>query len=277
MIAAQPALDRLAGRRVTVAGANREAAYVDDDGFVAVLTTAPPQLPNGVQVAQLPAVGEAVVVAGEPWDPTLHITGDRAALGGRILAATGEAGLEVADGGLAALARAVETRDPALAAAAGAALIGRGPGLTPEGDDLVAGAAGVLVATGAGDLVAALIGADLRVRTTSLSATLLELAARGMGPGPLQALMAGDPGALATPPPPRALHRPRLRDRRGVGARRERQRRWVGRRGARARRERQRRWVGEDGDSFLSSRSPWRVERLAPHRAHNVPHANASA
>ena len=55
----------------------------------------------------------------------------------------------------------------------------------------------MLVATGAGDLVAALIGADLRARTTSLSATLLELAARGMGPEPLQALLAGDPGALA--------------------------------------------------------------------------------
>ena len=33
MIAARPALDRLAGRRVAVAGANREAAYVDDGGF----------------------------------------------------------------------------------------------------------------------------------------------------------------------------------------------------------------------------------------------------
>ncbi len=60
----------------------------------------------------------------------------------------------------------------------------------------MAGAAGVLVTTGAGDLVAALIGADLRARTTSLSATLLELAGRGMGPEPLQALLAGEPGAL---------------------------------------------------------------------------------
>ncbi len=208
MIAAQPALDRLAGRRVTVAGANREAAYVDDDGFVAVLTTAPPQLPNGVQVRRLPAVGETVVVGGEPWDPTLRITGDTAALGHDVRAAPADAPgrdddadgalAELgADGGLAALARAVERRDPELAAAAGARLIGRGPGLTPEGDDLVAGAAGVLVAAGAGDLVAALMGAHLRARTTSLSATLLELAARGMGPEPLQALLAGDPGALA--------------------------------------------------------------------------------
>ena len=41
-----------------------------------------------------------------------------------------------------------------------------------------------------------MLGADLRARTTSLSATLLELAARGMGPEPLQALLAGEPGAL---------------------------------------------------------------------------------
>ena len=75
MIAARPALDQLAGRGVTVAGANREAAYVDDDGFVAVLTTAPPQLPNGVQVARLPAVGDEVVVRGEPWDPSASAAG----------------------------------------------------------------------------------------------------------------------------------------------------------------------------------------------------------
>jgi Protein of unknown function (DUF2877) len=194
VIAAQPALDRLAGRRVTVAGANREAAYVDDDGFVAVLTSAPPQLPNGVQVKRLPAVGDDVIVGGEPWDPTLRLPGDPAAVRAAILAALGDD--DLAGGGLAALARAVERRDPELAAAAGAALIGRGPGLTPEGDDLVAGAAAVLAAARAGDLVAALIGAELRARTTSLSATLLELAARGMAPEPLQALLAGEPGAL---------------------------------------------------------------------------------
>ena len=44
--------------------------------------------------------------------------------------------------------------------------------------------------------MAALIGADPRARTTSLSATLLELAAAGMGSEPLQSLLAGDLGAL---------------------------------------------------------------------------------
>lgn len=206
MIAARPALDRLGNRPMRVAGAGREAAYVEDDGFVAVLTTGRPLLPNGVQVGRLPAVGDEVVVRGEPWDPTLRLPDDppalrdeiRAALGYADLAARRDevAGCEVARGGLAALTRAVERRDPELAAAAGARLIGRGPGLTPEGDDIVAGAAGILAAAGAHDLVAALLGADLRARTTSLSATLLELAARGLGPEPLQALLAGESGAL---------------------------------------------------------------------------------
>jgi hypothetical protein len=80
--------------------------------------------------------------------------------------------------------------------AIGAALIGRGPGLTPEGDDVVAGMAGVLAAAGRQDDVAVLIGTDLRRRTTALSATLLELAALGFGPEPLQAMLAGDASAL---------------------------------------------------------------------------------
>jgi Protein of unknown function (DUF2877) len=193
VIAARPALERLEGRPVRVAGAGREAAYVEDDGFVAVLTTGRPLLPNGVQVGRLPAVGDEVMVRGEPWDPTLRLPGDPAALGDEILVALGH---DTATGRdeVAALARAVGTGDPAAAKAASAYLVGRGPGLTPEGDDLVAGVAAVL--SHDGSWVAALIGADLRVRTTALSATLLELAARGMGPEPLQALLAGEPGAL---------------------------------------------------------------------------------
>jgi hypothetical protein len=94
------------------------------------------------------------------------------------------------------LVRAVRSGDPARAAAAGVALVGRGPGLTPEGDDLVAGAAAVLAARGCYAFAAALVGTDLRRRTTRLSATLLELAAAGLGPEPLQALLAGEPAAL---------------------------------------------------------------------------------
>jgi hypothetical protein len=170
VIGAAPAV----GRRVRIVGASRSAAYGDDDGFVVVLTLLPPVLPNGAQVGRLPAVGEEVVVrAHEVWDPTLRLIDPPT--------------VEVADDEL--------VRDPS---GTGARLIGRGPGLTPEGDDFVAGLAAV-VAVGSWASreawLAALIGRDLRRRTTSLSATLLELAARGMGPRPLQEWLAGDAAA----------------------------------------------------------------------------------
>ena len=185
MIAAAPAV----GRRVRVAGAGRSAAYGEDDGFVVVFTRERPVLPNGVQVAFLPAVGtELVIRADEVWDPALRPAGP------------------VPDPEIVApepdLVRAVESRDPTLAARVGARLVGRGGGLTPEGDDLLAGVAAVIaVGDWPGALrqawVSALIGGDLRRRTTALSATLLELAASGMGAEPLQAWLAGDAAARA--------------------------------------------------------------------------------
>jgi Protein of unknown function (DUF2877) len=175
VIGAAPAL----GRRGVVAGRGRDAAYVDADGFVVVLTREPPALPNGVQVGRLPAVGAEVVVrADEVWDPTLRLVDPPE--------------VSVGDDDLAR-----ETLDPA---ALGARLIGRGPGLTPEGDDVVAGLAAVVAVSSWASReawVAALIGDDLRRRTTALSATLLELAALGMGPEPLQSWLAGDATALA--------------------------------------------------------------------------------
>ena len=177
--AATPAIERLAGRRALVAGGGRRAAYLDLDGFVIVLGTAGPLLPNAVEVAELPAVGTEVVVrfdGAETWDPTLRLGDDPVTRGAEIMRALAA---ELGD-----LAPAVQARDPALAAAAGARLIGRGPGLTPESDDLVAGVAAVVAAGPwpAAEREAwlrALLGETLRVRTTALSATLLELAARG--------------------------------------------------------------------------------------------------
>ena len=186
MIVAAPAV----GRRGRVVGVGREAAYVDADGFIVVLSTGPPVLPNGAQVRRLPSVGEQVVVrldGPEPWDPTLRLGDDPAARGEEILRAL--------DAGLDELVAAVRTRDPALAAEAGARLIGRGQGLTPEGDDLVAGVAAV-VAVGPWPAperdawLRALLGEDLRARTTALSATLLELAARGQIVEPVHGLFA---------------------------------------------------------------------------------------
>ena len=131
--------------------------YLDLDGFVVVVSQDGPVLPNGVALT-----GTGV------WDPTLTIASPA---------------LEPVDD-----ERALET--------IGAELIGRGPGLTPEGDDYVAGIAGVLAAAGRHEEVATLIGADLRRRTTALSATLIELSALGFGPEPLQAVLAGDESAL---------------------------------------------------------------------------------
>jgi hypothetical protein len=180
VIAAAPVV----GRRLEIVGAGREVAYGEDDGFVAVLTVRPPVLPNGAQVLELPQVAEAVVVEAEVvWDPTIRV-GD----------------VEVVADGPDDLVAAVVSRDPALAAAAGARWIGRGGGLTPEGDDLVCGVAAVVASSGWAsreEWLGALVGGDLRRRTTALSATLLELAVAGMGPEPLQAWLAGDASALA--------------------------------------------------------------------------------
>jgi sulfur transfer complex TusBCD TusB component (DsrH family) len=153
------------GRRVV-------APYGEEDGFVVVVVgPRGPLLPNGVRVTGPVTPGPVTTDGADVWDPTL------------TLAAPID--LEPDEG--------LVSRD---AEAIGAELIGRGPGLTPEGDDVVAGMAGVLAAAARHDEVAALLGRDLRRRTTALSATLLELAARGLGPEPLQAVLAGRASAL---------------------------------------------------------------------------------
>jgi hypothetical protein len=128
----------------------------------------------------------------------------------------GRAGLASAadpDGadGLTLLFRAVRERDPVPAAGAARALAGRGPGLTPEGDDLLAAVAGTLAVLGPaagvdGSAVDALLAALAPGpgRTTALSATLLALASARRLPEPAGRLLdlgpAGEaawPGALA--------------------------------------------------------------------------------
>jgi len=149
------------------------------------------------------------------WDPTVPVpsgatrqaVGARGAALLRALGAEGEAHVVVrhvvrelgriglataADpegaAGLTWLFRGIWERDPEPAAAAARALLGRGPGLTPEGDDLLAAVAGTVAvlgpATGMGrsfrrSVLAALV-APAPARTTALSATLLELAADGL-------------------------------------------------------------------------------------------------
>jgi hypothetical protein len=123
------------------------------------------------------------VPAGDVWDPTI-----------RAVAA------DLKASGPDDLVEAVVSRDPERAAVVGRRLIGRGGGLTPEGDDLLAVVAAVVASSPWPEALreawlGALVGDDLRSRTTALSATLLELAVRGMGPEPLQALLAGDRSA----------------------------------------------------------------------------------
>jgi Protein of unknown function (DUF2877) len=110
--------------------------------------------------------------------------------------------------GLELLFRAVRERDPEPAAAAARELLGRGPGLTPEGDDLLAAVAGTLAVLGPAAgwdqsvlaaTVAALV-APARARTTALSATLLELAAGGRLAEPAGRLLDLGPGGEAAWP-----------------------------------------------------------------------------
>ena len=178
---ALPALARLpAGWRAALRGPNR----IDCDGFVVSVTPpGTPWLPNGVALGPGPETVWDPVVAPVAPGPAL------AARGAAILHALGAASTAgvagaLADGPLrppraavAALFAALATGDAAAQERAARALLGRGPGLTPEGDDLVAGAA--VAAAAAGEPLA--LPADLRTLTTPLSATLLELAAAGVG------------------------------------------------------------------------------------------------
>jgi hypothetical protein len=142
------------------------------------------------------ALLEALGVHGEPTATELARV-----VGASWLASSNSAGRR--DGGLELLLRAAAERDADLAARAAALLVGRGEGLTPEGDDLLAGAAAAGAAAGGaarwpaadrGAWLAALRPPDLERRTTPLSATLLELAIRGQVMQPVHALLDVSPG-----------------------------------------------------------------------------------
>jgi hypothetical protein len=186
---AAPVLARLpAGWRDLLAGATQ----IDLDGFV-VLVTPPgtPWLPNAIALGPGPTVVWDPAVARVQAGPAL------AARGAAILRALGVARPAAVAGALsdgatrppraavAALLGALDSGDGAARRRAALALLGRGPGLTPEGDDLLAGAC--VVAAVAGDPLA--LPPGVRTLTTPLSATLLELAAAGAAPRPVHALL----------------------------------------------------------------------------------------
>jgi uncharacterized protein DUF2877 len=199
-VSAAPVLERLAAavdvgaaRRGRNGHVGRDAAYVDLDGFV-IAVTGPrvPLMPNGIALTAPPTAGTVRVDGAHVWEPTLRRLASRER-GEDILRALGPPAADHL------LRRALAERDPALAARAADALIGRGPGLTPEGDDMLAATAAV-VATGPWPAdqrdpwLRALLPPDLRRRTTALSATLLELAVAGAAIEPLHALLAPGDG-----------------------------------------------------------------------------------
>jgi hypothetical protein len=212
-------------REGTLLGAGDRAAWARFDDEVVVL--APPgggRMPNGVEgppallgglaAGEPCSVGGGVLAVGEWslqavrwWDsrPALPAT-DPVPLRRRA-ASLGDRFAPVADEGLGA---ALMARDPAAALTAAQQLIGKGPGLTPLGDDVLAGAlASALLlgrATGHRRLcrmvarLAPALCAAARERTTALSATLLHHACRGevdeASAALLQALCGrGDPAA----------------------------------------------------------------------------------
>ena len=223
---AAPVAARVAtGREGVAVGASGTGAHVDLDGFiVSVFGGSSPLLPNGIAIGRRPAwsrVGERVHVGpgswGITWRPdavpvreTRLVSEASVERGGALLtvhhaapnaASFAGAGLETARtprgrAGIGRLLAAVEQRDATVAAEAADLLLGLGPGLTPEGDDLLAASAAVLAAASHADVAAALVPGDVRARTSALSATLLELAAEGHAPEALRA--AFDPAASET-------------------------------------------------------------------------------
>ncbi|MDF5752420.1 DUF2877 domain-containing protein [Spongiactinospora sp. TRM90649] len=89
-------------------------------------------------------------------------------------------------------------------------LVGLGPGLTPSGDDLLAGllvalrqlgrACGVERAVWTADWLAAAVTFDARTRTTPISATLLHCAAKGEASAEVTAVLRGMCGRQALEP-----------------------------------------------------------------------------
>ena len=135
-----------------------------------------------------------------PAAPPAGIGRSAVAARGRALA-TARAALPEARllaAGLDALSDALRRGDPGAARCAGLMLTGLGPGLTPLGDDVLVGAiaavdvlgpAAGLAAPTARELADELTEAARQGRTSSLSAELIVLAARGWAIPPLHELL----------------------------------------------------------------------------------------
>jgi Protein of unknown function (DUF2877) len=216
----------LAGTGVRAGAAARLAPGRVELGGVRVAwdPAAPPSWDPAVPVPA-DAGPETVLRRGTALLRALGVRPDPAATDGssgpvelvRDLAGVGLATAVDPDGAtaLAGLLGAVRDRDPGPAVEAVGGLLGRGPGLTPEGDDLVAAVAGTLAVLGpAAGLREPALGALLAAlapepgRTTALSATLLELAAQRRLVEPAGRLLdLGPTGEAAWPAALRRLER----------------------------------------------------------------------
>jgi Protein of unknown function (DUF2877) len=163
----------------TVAGVSLGQGYIDFAGHVlAVTRPGAPRMPNGIETSVVPErggharIGEGVlriesevVEPGAVWNPVPSV--------------------RVMPRALAPARRDLES------------LAGRGPGLTPAGDDVLAGyAAGLTLFCGRREEASG-IARRAWALTTGLSATLIEHASRGQLPEPVHAyLESGDSSAL---------------------------------------------------------------------------------
>jgi len=204
-------------RSARVRGISGPACYLDVGGDIIVVEGAGGAgLPNAVRVAhpaqpplQLAVDDDVVVGRGALtvdgrelpvhrwWDPHVRIGSSRldaaavavAVATLRSAATPTGAGDRTGRPDAGDLARALQQRDAASLAGAARALLGRGPGLTPAGDDVLAGALATLRVLGpsrppAGatrvgmmaDTLGAAVVAAARERTTALSAQLLAYA-----------------------------------------------------------------------------------------------------
>ncbi|NRQ30553.1 DUF2877 domain-containing protein [Nonomuraea sp. NN258] len=204
-----------------------------EPSVIAMITGAATRLPNSVLLAApLPhvtvgddaSVGDGTVELGRLslrarrwWDPAPPLGPiDRSVLAG---------GASRLDGGPPGLAGnpAVELLAASCASGwllgavtAAERLVGLGPGLTPSGDDVLAGLLvtlrhlGSATATGRAvwlaDWLAATVTFDARTRTTPISATLLHCAARGEASPEVIAVLRGLAGRQPLEPAVRRLH-----------------------------------------------------------------------
>jgi Protein of unknown function (DUF2877) len=183
-------------RPVTVVGSTARAWYLRADGLPAFCLATPDavRVPCALLVPALPAVPDTTGTVG---DGSLRL-GCAEYKVARWWRPPRPRGLSAAT--LAAVAVTLASRVPAPPPLAVDRLLGAGPGLTPYGDDVLAGALVTLAATGSPRRrpLARRVRALAPTRTTAVSAALLWHAARGECVPELADLLAApDDGARA--------------------------------------------------------------------------------